>query len=372
MGKKIVVNDFISKAKQIHGDKYDYSQVDYVNSRTKVKIVCPEHGVFEQLPSSHLQGNGCPQCAKIWSEGHKQNLQISSRKSRGMTTEEWIKRARSVHGDKYDYSQIVYVNQRTKVKIICPIHGVFEQQADSHIRGCGCRLCGFETEARKWDHSWTEEQRQKIAATCMERYGASRYLDSEEGRKKNIEVRSNPDFRKKMHDIISSDEVQEKTKATCVERYGVASPMQLTETVEKVIVSKLKNGNWKTSKLENHMYDMLCEKFGETDVIHQYIDSDRYPYVCDFYIKSLDLFIELNAHWTHGFHWFDCMNENDLKTLNEWKLKGWSYFVWTVRDLEKRNTAIQNHLNYLVFWKNDLSDFKEWLSADVLLLNNIT
>jgi len=146
-------------------------------------VICPKHGVFEQRASSHLAGNGCPQCAKTWSDEHRKNLQQSSRKSRGMTTDEWITRAKSVHGNTYDYSQTVYVNQRTNVKIICSKHGVFEQKADSHIRGNGCRLCGFESENRK-GRTWSDEQKMKIAETCIERYGARRYLDSVEGKRR--------------------------------------------------------------------------------------------------------------------------------------------------------------------------------------------
>ena len=184
MGKKLTTEKFIEKARQVHNDKYDYSQTVYVNTRNKVTIICPEHGAFEQRADSHLLGNGCPECSKVWSDEHKQNLQKSSRKSRGMTTEEWVEKARSVHGNKYDYSQTVYKNQRTNVKIICPKHGLFEQKADSHIRGFGCKLCGYESENHNGVHEWSDEQRQKIAETCRKKYGADRYLDSKEGREK--------------------------------------------------------------------------------------------------------------------------------------------------------------------------------------------
>lgn len=370
--------EFKEKGKQLHNNKYDYSNVVYVNSRTKVKIICPKHGEFEQLPSSHLQGNGCPECAKVWTSEHKNNHVTSSRKSRGMTTDEWIKRAKQVHGDKYDYSQTEYVNQRTNVKIICPVHGLFEQKADSHIRGCGCRLCGLQSENYIGVHNWTDEQREKIANTCQERYGASRYLDSDAGKKHISDVKSTPEFRKKMSDIISSDEVQGRMKSTCLNRYGVSSPMMLSEVVDKVGESKRINKTWSTSKPEENMYVILCDKFGKKDVVRQY-KCKRYPFHCDFYIKSLDLFIELNATWLHGKHWFDSSNKDDIDTLQVFKQKialGHRFYevaidVWTVRDVKKRQTAIDNNLNYVVFWKNDLSDFKEWLNTDKLVLNNI-
>lgn len=378
MGTRLTTNEFIEKAKQLHSGKYDYSQTVYVNSRTKLTIVCPEHGEFEQLPSSHLQGNGCPKCARIWSDEHRLNLQKSSRKSRGMTTEEWVRKAKAIHGDKYDYSQTVYVNQRTNVKIICPIHGLFEQKADSHIRGCGCRLCGNESDGHKGVHGWSDEQRKKTADTCIKKYGTERYLDSDEGKKKILEVKSTSEFRSKMSNIISSEVVQNKTKMTCVTRYGVEYPMQLPEIVEKVGNSKRINGTWSTSKPEEDMYNILCTKFGKDDVVRQYKEV-RYPFYCDFYIKSLDLFIELNATWLHGGHWFDEYSECDLNSLHEWirKLESGKEFyevaidVWTVRDVKKRNTAIENNLNYVVFWKNDLSDFMNWLESDTLILNNI-
>lgn len=378
MSKRLTTEEFIEKAKQVHNNKYDYSKTEYVSSRIKVIITCPEHGDFEQLPSSHLQGVGCPKCSRIWTDEHKHNLQKSSRKSRGMTTEEWVERARSIHGDKYDYSQTVYVNQRTNVKIICPIHGVFEQKADSHIRGCGCRLCGLQSDNHKGVHGWTDELYERIANTCMERYGATRYLDSAAGKTKISEIKSNPEYRQKMHNIITSDVVQFKTKQTCLNKYGVTSAMKLPITVDKVGNTKKMNGTWSTSKPEEDMYVLLLDKFGVDDVERQYKDV-RYPFHCDFYIKSLDLFIELNATWLHGGHWFDCESFEDIEILNVWKSRlnaGKRFYevaidVWTVRDVKKRKIAIKNNINYVVFWKNDLSDFKQWIDSDELILNNV-
>ena len=378
MGKKMTASEFIDKATQLHKGKYDYSQINYVNSRTEVMIVCPIHGVFAQKPVYHLQGSGCPKCARIWSDEHRRNLQISSQKSRGMTTEEWVQRAKKIHGDKYDYSQTVYVNQRTDVKIICPKHGLFEQKADSHLRGFGCRLCGNESENRKGVHTWSDEQRRKITATCMFRYGTVRYLDSSDGKRKIAEIKSTSEFRRKMRQIISSDIVQSKTKATCQIRYGVDSPMQLETIIAKVNETKRKNGTWNTSVAEERMYDLLCKRFGSSNVVRQYKEQ-RYPFYCDFYISSLDLFIELNATWLHGGHWFDETCVSDVLRVKQWRKNieaGKRFYtvaidVWTVRDVKKRKTAIQNKLNYLVFWDNDLIDFMNWLFSDSLVLNNI-
>lgn len=118
--------EFIEKAILVHGYEYDYSRVDYKSAMTKVEIGCPKHGWFWQTPNGHLNGDGCKACAN---------------EALFMTQEEWLVEAKKIHGEKYDYSLVEYVNSETKVKIICPIHGIFEQRAGSHIRGQGCPKC---------------------------------------------------------------------------------------------------------------------------------------------------------------------------------------------------------------------------------------
>lgn len=379
MARRLTTEEFIQRAQEVHQNKYDYSQTVYVDSRSDVIVICPKHGAFVQKAVSHLSGNGCPKCAREWTAEHRKNLQESSRKSRGMTTEQWIERARAVHGDKYDYSQICYVNQRTDVTIICPVHGAFIQKADSHIRGSGCRKCADVARIGVPGIKWNDERRTKIEQTCIERYGSARYLDSKEGKAKVAKIKSNPDFREKMREVISSDEVQEKTRATCVEKYGVVSAMKLQSTIDKVGETKRLNGTWSTSKPEERMYAILCDVFGQDDINRHYKEF-RYPWHCDFYVKSLDLFIELNATWLHGGYWFDSSNPDDLAKLQMWESKvrdGKVFYnaaidVWCVRDVVKHDMALQNKLNYLVFWKNDLSDFIAWLNTRPLLLNNVS
>ena len=178
-----------------------------------------------------------------------------------------------------------------------------------------------------------------------------------------------------MHDIISSNEVQEKTKATSLQKYGVISPVQTKAVKDKIYMSKKKNHTVNSSKVEAKMYDLLVKRFGINDVIYQYKCNDVYPFICDFYIKSLNLFIELNAHWSHGKHWFDKTNLDDVATLAVWKekAKNSAYYrvairVWTEYDLLKRQTAVTNNLNYVVFWDNNLADFMQWLNSDELQL----
>ena len=122
--------EFIKKARKIHGNKYDYSKIEYINSQTPITIICPIHGEYTMRPNDHLQGQGCPKCKLI-------NL----RKKFSITTEEFIKKARKIHGDKYDYSKVKYINNRTKVCIICPKHGEFWQTPDKHLQGRNCQKC---------------------------------------------------------------------------------------------------------------------------------------------------------------------------------------------------------------------------------------
>jgi hypothetical protein len=126
---KYTTETFIIKAKEIHGDKYDYSLVEYINSQIKVKIICHIHGVFEQTPASHIFGCGCKKC----------NQTKSGKKT--LTKEIFVKRARIKHGNKFDYSLVEYINTNSKVKIICPVHGVFEQTPKEHLKYNGCRYC---------------------------------------------------------------------------------------------------------------------------------------------------------------------------------------------------------------------------------------
>lgn len=124
---------FINKSNKIHNGKYDYSLVNYENNHVKIKIICNIHGVFYQVPNSHLVGRGCPKCADI-----ERTIKNS------FSTKDFIKIAESVHGNKYDYSQVDYKNALTKVKIICKKHGEFLSTPANHTHKTsptGCPFC---------------------------------------------------------------------------------------------------------------------------------------------------------------------------------------------------------------------------------------
>ena len=196
---------------------------------------------------------------------------------------------------------------------------------------------------------------------------------------------------------LGGSETHKKVMNTLQEKYGVNNPMYIQSVLDnlsspfvdadvriKAMQSKLKNKEkmlefynkyniipenmFKFSPLEKIVFVDLVERFGKPDVYYQYgvhpLDS-RYPYSCDFYIKSLDLFIEINVHWSHGGHWFDNNNHDDnlrVSHLSQFDRKSYKTAIrtWTKDDVKKRNMAKKNHLNYLVFWNDNLDDFHKW------------
>jgi hypothetical protein len=121
---RTILEDFIKRSNIIHNNKYTYDKVIYVRAKSKVMITCPIHGDFPQKPNDHLCGYGCIKCSGRYSK-----------------KDEFIQNANKIHNNKYEYSLVEYKNNKTKVKIICKEHGIFEQRPDNHIHGYGCFYC---------------------------------------------------------------------------------------------------------------------------------------------------------------------------------------------------------------------------------------
>lgn len=301
---------FLKRSKKVHGNFYDYSKVIYEGLRNKnVEIICPIHGSFWQLPYRHQKGNGCPKCANNQTKG-KQTF---------------IKEAQDIHGGFYDYSKVNYINNKTPVTIICPIHGEFNQIPYVHLTGSDCPVCG----------------------------------DIKRVANRDVEKFKDTWARKPMEE---KREIKEKIKYT----WSKKTYTEKAKITNKSFHRKKLNGTLNTSKPEETLYELLVEEFSEKDVIRQYKFND-YPFYCDFYIPSRNLYIELNAAWFHENSWYDEKKHKDL--IKEWeeKSKTSKFYknaieTFTKRDVLKRNTARENNLNYVVFWDNDLRDVKVWLS----------
>ena len=158
MPKRFTKEDFIERAKKVHGDKYDYSKVEYINSETKVCIICPIHGEFWQRPADHIRGVGCRFCY-----GNEK-----------MSKEIFIEKAKKIHGNKYDYSKVVYNGNKTKVCIICPIHGEFWQRPNDHLSGYACPYCG--NNLKKTTEQFIDDAR-KVHGNKYD-YSKTKYIDA--------------------------------------------------------------------------------------------------------------------------------------------------------------------------------------------------
>lgn len=132
---KYNTESFVDKARLVHGDRYDYSRVKYVDSLSKVFIGCHEHGWFEQVPAEHLRGKGCIKCGQIEC-GVKQKKKVS---------DELVERCVKIHGGKYCYDKVVYVNSHHPIIVTCKRHGDFVTRPYRILNGCGCPKCKDET-----------------------------------------------------------------------------------------------------------------------------------------------------------------------------------------------------------------------------------
>jgi hypothetical protein len=166
------VRKFFEKCRSVHSDRYDYSKTEYVNGRTPIIVICKIHGEFQTYPFAHSRGVNCKKCAveetrirvrEEWSKKKgvsKRNISPEGRKrmletlklgvgATRKTLDEVIYKFKEVHGDRYDYSKVEYVNAHAKVIIICKVHGEFEQSPRGHQNGQGCRRCFYENQSKR-------------------------------------------------------------------------------------------------------------------------------------------------------------------------------------------------------------------------------
>jgi len=244
--KKLTTEEFISKAKRVHRGRYDYSKVAYKNTLTKVKIRCKKHGEFEQTPGHHLNGCGCPDCG-------------GTKKS---TTENFIKEAKKIHGDKYDYSKVKYKNTDTKVKIICKKHGEFIQIPSCHLIGQGCIDCGGTKKLT------VEEFVNKARVVHGDKYDYSKIVY------KNIDTKVTAICRK--HGEFNQIPFNHLVGKVCLKCSIEINTKNRTKTTEEFI-SKAKDihGNkYDYSKVKykntNIKVKIICKKHGEFEQVASY------------------------------------------------------------------------------------------------------
>lgn len=483
--RKMTKDEFVERARAIHGDKYDYSLVVMAGNSVKVDIICPIHGVFSQTPAKHLQGRGCTHKDCIASKKIATSMARFG-VSNAMKSDSIVKKLELSNLAKYGVSnamkrpdvqaKAVSTNlAKYQVPYTCMAESVRKKRAvtmqaryggNSPMCDATVREKQAATMCRKYQVAHALQARcfiDKLAATnlarygvpnvmqsdeikavyesaCMLKYGVASPFASREIRDKiqatcllkygSIGPMSSPDVqakrlaswrekygvdnpmqsqlvrdsfvasvlhrygvenpmqvlsfqkRQRQGQAISFFEnygtdvalrvssVRDKAVNTNLQKYGVANPMQCKQIADKMTATKLQNHTINTSVTEDILYDQLCDVFGKDDVIRQY-KSCRYDWNCDFYVKSRDMFIELNASFFHNRHWFDDANSNDCAELSAFMSKALldsnsSYVgvvkTWSVYDVRKRQDARDANLNYIVFWDNDLRDAAVWFA----------
>lgn len=202
--------------------------------------------------------------------------------------------------------------------------------------------------------------RAKMEKTNLKKYGAKNVMHNSDIKNKCI----NSVIKKHGGMGFGSPETLQKIHQTLIKKFGTKNTASVPEVKVKAIQTKIKNNTFHTSSDEEVIFKLLCVKFSL--VIRQY-SSEKYPFACDFYIPSKNLYIEYQGTWTHGKHPFDESNEGDLKILDTWKNKNTDYYkgaieTWTIRDPLKRKTAKDNNLNWIEFFS--MEELKEWYNEN--------
>jgi very-short-patch-repair endonuclease len=246
---KMTTNIFVERANQIHLNKYDYTKVNYVNTDTKVLIICKKHGEFSQIPDFHLnRKTGCSKCAN--------NVTL--------TLCEFIEKANNMHGDKYDYSQVNYINNRMNVCIVCKTHGTFEQSPTRHLGGDGCPHCINKTEhkllillkeiyptvKRQFKVEWCKNKRCLPYDFAIEEHKIIIELDGEQHFKQIANWKS-PDLQQEVDKF--------KTKCANDNGYKVVRVLQKDVSREDWSFNTLRDCIDEVSACENILNAFICE-----------------------------------------------------------------------------------------------------------------
>lgn len=203
-----------------------------------------------------------------------------------------------------------------------------------------------------------DECKEKAKKTNIEKYGATHHLKTEGGREAH---RRSVQDKYGVNNVFKDEKVREKIRKTNQSRYGFEVPSKNKDISLKGHLTKKANGSYGTSKEEESIGALLIHFFGKEDIVFQKIDRVRYPFACDFYIKSLDMFVEYNGFWHHGGKAFNPKDQKDLDIVNYWGVKNSSNYnsairVWTHSDPEKRSTAKDNNLRWLEIFPSSISD----------------
>lgn len=360
------LSDFIKKARNVHGDKYDYSKSVYLGSREKIEIICPLHDSFFQLATNHLSGKGCKECSKI---------QVI--KNQSSNTEDFINKARNVHGDIYDYSLVNYKNNHTQVEIICIEHGKFLQSPKDHLSGKGCSSCGKEkTKSRlmlskdefikranevhgnKYDYSLVnyKDTRTKVEIICKE-HGS--FFQSPNKHMQDNGCPACGRERTAEHNFLTLDDFIRKAKNVHGDKYDYSKSLY-TGADNKLEITCVKHGKFFQTP-HNHLKGTNCPSCGASiskpeiklkDFIRSFYKGEIItnskniipPMELDIFVPTLNLAIEFNGGYWHSERFkdknyhirkYDLCKSKGIRLISIWE---WEY----LKDRDKIENFIKN------------------------------
>lgn len=355
--------------------------------------ICGKPVKYVGKPKMFLQTCGCIECSKKINNIHgKQTTLLKYGVDNVAKSNEVKEKTKETNIKRYGYSSPLLNNEikeKTKQTNIEKYGVEIAQQSDIVKTKMSKSNDDFWKSINK--DEYIIEHINKIKNTCIHRYGVDNVMKvkqiQEQLKKFSLEKygyeypQQSPEIKRKIidglikHNInkfnvkypLQNDVLKQKMKDTYEHTfkylYNVSNPMYVGEFVDKINITKRINNSYNKSNEEDVSYKLLIYKY--PDVIRQY-RSNVYPFSCDFYIPSIDTYIECNYHWTHGKHPFNEHNIDDINTLNNWKSHNSKFYnnaviTWTVRDVNKRNIAKQNNLNFIEFWNTD--ELIKWLQV---------
>ena len=380
-GHQKTTEQFIKESILIHRNEYDYSKVDYKNTTTKVIIICKIHGEIEQLPSSHLSGQGCYKCG---------NNTLK-------TKEEFIKDSINLFGNKYDYSKVDYKGAHKKVIIGCSEHGDFEMKPNCHLTNQGCYKCGRKEVSKKLSSN-REEFINKSKEFHEDKYDYSKVEYNGNKKKVIIICKTHGDFFQKPNShlsgngcvkcsiIVNADRNRKTLEQFIIEstqvhgdRYDY-SKVEYKNSREKIIIICKKHGEFLQSpedhthsksgcpcclnKTEGKFYNIMINKY--SDIAYQFkVDwckNKKYlPF--DFCIEEYKIIIELDGgqHFTQVMNWLSPEEQFKNDKYKEKCANDNGYSIIRLLQIDVFNDKYD--------WKNELINNIEKIKTDNIIQN---
>lgn len=319
-------DQFIELAMKAHGERYDYSNSNYIDSSNKIIIICRKHGAFTQLPTQHMRGQGCPDCGV---ESMKHKLQKEETR--------FLSECGIIHSNKYDYSSVKYNNRTSIIEIGCPNHGVFNQKASEHLRGYGCPKCAGN------NISTTNEFIEKAQLIHLNRYNYSNTIYTRSKERIKINCNTHGDF-----SIMAGYHLQGGGCPSC----SLSTQQYQILTFVKTITSDIKSNDRTTISpyeldISIPSHNLAIEFNG--NFYHSYnniITEDRYKHEmkANMAITTGIRLMQINSHeWEKSQDLIKSMISHRLGKSQ--KIHGRKCEIVCINDLKARTFFLSNHIS---------------------------